>query len=138
MHDQASQDGLAPDPDPARRRILLLDDDPAVRTIASRMIQRLGFDVAAVEDGAEAVARFAEARSAGHPFHAVILDHTLPGGFGGPETLRRIRAIDPGVPAILCSGYADALDDPGFDATIPKPFHLDDLRNALASVSMAP
>ena len=122
-----------------RPKILLVDDDPSVRTIARRMIERLGYEVATAENGEEAIARFVEARAAGAQFHAVILDRALPGGEGGPEILRRIREIAPDVPAILCSGYADGLhDDAGFDATIPKPFRLHDLRNVLGALTARP
>jgi CheY-like chemotaxis protein len=116
--------------------VLVVDDDPAVRPVASRMLRSFGLEVRAVESGAEALNVLAEAPGA---FDAVLLDLTMP-GMDGPETFERIQELRPGLPVVMMSGYhADELR-PGLDARISgfiqKPFTPSDLarrmRGALA------
>ncbi len=42
-----------------------------------------------------------------HPFNAVILDLTVPGGMGGKESIKKLSEIDPNVKAIVSSGYSN-------------------------------
>ena len=69
----------------------------------------------------------------------VILDLTIPGGMGGLEALKWIRAIDPQVRAIVSSGYSNDpviadYQDHGFQGAIVKPYRLADLNEVVASV----
>jgi PAS domain S-box-containing protein len=120
-------------------RVLLMDDDQMVRQVAGRMLQWLGYDVVTTEDGAEAITSYREASDRGKPFQVVIMDLTIPGGMGGEEAIRQLRAFAPDVRAIVSSGY---FNDPimanyheyGFDGIIAKPYQLDNLRAALELV----
>lgn len=123
----------------ARGRALLLDDEDLVRRTGERMLQRVGFDADCVADGRHALARYKAALEEGRPYAFVLLDLTLPGGWSGEETLRQILAIDPSVIAIASSGYTEteSMAQPrshGFAAALPKPYGLDDLRQAIALV----
>lgn len=74
-----------------------------------------------------------------NPFSAVILDLTIPGGMGGRETIKQLTEMDPGVTAIVASGYADDLvvtdyRDYGFKAAISKPYRIKDLSAVLHEV----
>ncbi len=108
-------------------RILFMDDEPSIRRLGSTMLQRMGMEVTEVANGTEALRAYASARDAGAPYDVVILDLTIPGGMGGAETLQRLRDIDPGVRAIVSSGYSS---DPvmaryrehGFVAVVKKPY----------------
>ena len=76
------------------------------------------------------------------PFDVVILDLTVRGGMGGKEAVRRLRELDPGVNAIVISGYSS---DPvmaryaefGFHGCISKPFSLDELTRVVADAAAA-
>jgi PAS domain S-box-containing protein len=113
-------------------RILVMDDQEGIRTLLSEMLQTKGFEVVTTEDGTEAVHRYRDAMDEGRPFDVVILDLTVPGGTGGKDAIQALREIDPGVKAIVCSGY---FTDPimadyekfGFSGVIPKPFPFSDL-----------
>ena len=116
-----------------------MDDDPFVRRLMERTLVRLGHGVATAEDGRDALRMYREAREAGRPYDAVILDLTVPGGIGGVETMAALRGMDPGVRAIVMSGYSDNpvlahYRDHGFAAILPKPFNIERLRAVLAQV----
>ena len=55
------------------------------------------------KDGPEAIAAISQATRAGEPFEAVIMDLTIPGGFGGKEVIKEVRKIDPKVKAIVAN-----------------------------------
>ena len=129
--------------DRGRRRILLMDDEAAVRTLAINMLDFLGYEVEVVESGAAAIEQFALARQQGHPFDVVMLDLIVPGAMGGREAIDQLAGIDPGVKAILVSGYAQdsvlaEYRDYGFQAIITKPFTLQELSTTLHSVMGSP
>lgn len=127
------------DPDAALKRILVMDDEELVREVAVGMLLALGYEAEAVHEGGKAIERYMEAKAAGRPFDAVLLDITVPGGMGGKETIGRLLAIDPDVRAIVSSGYANnALMSEhrahGFSGVIAKPYRIADLGEVVASV----
>jgi two-component system, cell cycle sensor histidine kinase and response regulator CckA len=118
------------------QRILVMDDESAIRELTSQLLATMGYEVTAVPDGSEAVRIYERAARKGEHFRAVILDATVRGGLGGVETIARLRSIDPKVNAIICSGYSDeaALSQflsYGFRGTLPKPFTRRELADAL-------
>jgi PAS domain S-box-containing protein len=126
-------------PREGRGMILVMDDEHDVRETMGLMLRRLGYAVELVEDGAKAVERYRESMRNNKPFDAVIMDLTVPGGMGGRDAIDRLREIDPGVRAIVSSGYAN---DPvmadyalyGFAGVVAKPFLFKDLSALVASV----
>ncbi len=122
-----------------RGMILVMDDEHDVRATVGQMLQRLGYTVDLVEDGAMAVQRYRESIQNNNPFDAVIMDLTVPGGMGGRDALVRMLEIDPGVRAIVSSGFSN---DPvmadyakyGFAGAVAKPFLLKELSASIAAV----
>ncbi|HWM87377.1 MAG TPA: response regulator [Kofleriaceae bacterium] len=82
--------------------VLLVDDEPMVRTVTRRVLERVGYQVITASDGAEGVERYAERRA---EICLVLLDMAMP-VMGGAECFRRLRAIDPEARVLLASGYA--------------------------------
>jgi CheY-like chemotaxis protein len=118
------------------QRILVMDDEAAIRDLTSQLLSTLGYEVTAVPDGLEAVRMYERALRRGEHFQAVILDATIRGGMGGLATIERLRTVDPDVTAIICSGYSDeaALSQflaYGFRSALPKPFSRRELSDAL-------
>jgi two-component system cell cycle sensor histidine kinase/response regulator CckA len=118
------------------QRILVMDDEAAIRELTSQLLSTLGYEVTAVPDGLEAVRIYERALRRGENFQAVILDATIRGGMGGIATMERLRGLDPHVTAIICSGYSDeaALSQfltYGFRGALPKPFTRRELADAL-------
>jgi len=121
------------------QRILVMDDEAAIRELTSQLLGTLGYEVTAVADGLEAVRLYERAQRRGEEFQAVILDATIRGGMGGVATIERLRNMDPRVNAIICSGYSDeaALSEfleYGFRGALPKPFTRSELADALQRV----
>lgn len=120
-------------------RILVMDDEAAIRDIAAAMLGYLGCEVETCDDGAEAVRRYRLARVDDRPFAAVLMDLTIPGGMGGREAAQQILSTDPQASLIVSSGYSH---DPvladytlhGFQGVLPKPYKVADLQQVLASV----
>ena len=117
-------------------RILFMDDEEPIREMISVMLDRLGFTVKTVADGAELLREYAAARGGKEPYDLVMMDLTVPGAMGGREAMQELRKLDPGVKAIVSSGYSG---DPvmanfrehGFCGIVPKPFRVNDLAKVL-------
>jgi PAS domain S-box-containing protein len=106
----------------AGARVLVVDDEPGVRTIARESLRRAGFDVTTVNDGAEAIDLLTTDRD----FQVVLLDMTMP-RMNGTEAFRLIKELQPDLPVVLTSGYSaqDAVGRFGNDGIagfIQKPF----------------
>jgi DNA-binding NtrC family response regulator len=120
-------------------RILVMDDEPAIRALREEMLTLLGYEPHAVPDGSAAIEEYRAALASRRPYAAVILDLTVPGASGGKEAAVGLRAIDPEVRAIVSSGYSH---DPvlgeyeryGFCAAIVKPYDLHRLAQVLRDV----
>jgi len=129
--------------EPPRGRVLIMDDEPLVLEMAGAAVHRLGYAATLSRSGAEAIVQYQIGLDSGRRFDAVILDLTVPGGIGGPETFARLRQIDPGVRAALSSGYTDnpAVTDwanAGFAAFIAKPYSIKALEDLLARLASGP
>ena len=82
--------------------ILVVDDMPIQREIATSILLRLGYRCQSVSSGEEAVAFLKQ-----HTADLVLLDMIMAPGIDGSETYRRIQSIRPGQKAIIASGYSE-------------------------------
>src|SRR5437764_2455268 len=89
------------------QRILVMDDEEAIRELTSQLLRTLGYEVTAGPDGLNARRLYHRVIRKGEHFQAVILDATVRGGMGGVATIERLRSMDPKVNAIICSVYSD-------------------------------
>jgi two-component system, cell cycle sensor histidine kinase and response regulator CckA len=109
--------------------VLLVDDEPAIRMLAKRVLEMQGHRILLAEDGIDALEQFEELHN---EIDLVILDLTMP-RLSGQDTYKRMREIDPNVQVLFSSGYsADAIEDlaqgVGF---ITKPYRPDELTRAV-------
>ena len=126
-----------------RSRVLVMDDEPGLRRVVAAILGEQGLAVDTTANGQQAVEAYAAALAEHQPYSVVILDLTVPGGLGGVETLKRLRALDPEVRAIVSTGYSS---DPvmadcrayGFVAAVPKPYTAIELESAVRDVVTAP
>jgi CheY-like chemotaxis protein len=123
-------------------KILVMDDEEAVRDVAKEMLESFGYTVALARDGKEAIAIYRQSMAAGETPDSVLMDLTIPGGMGGQEAIKRLLELDPDVKAIVCSGYSH---DPimssyrkyGFRGVIRKPYSLKQLSDTINDVHFA-
>jgi CheY-like chemotaxis protein len=81
------------------RNILIIDDEPQVLKLFSRLLSRAGYSVTAVSSGAEAFGPLTR-----RPFELLVLDLSMPQP-DGFELLRRFRKERPGLRILVISGY---------------------------------
>jgi PAS domain S-box-containing protein len=124
-------------------RILVMDDEELVRNVAGEMLKSIGYDVEFAREGTEAIEVYKKAKDSGEDFDVVIMDLTIPGGMGGKEAIKKLFEIDPGVRAIVSSGYSN---DPimsnfkkyGFRGVVAKPYKIKELGEAIHKVITEP
>jgi len=125
----------APELFKGKGEVLLADDETTVREVATRMLQRLGYKVEAVSDGAQAVARF---RAEPDRFAVVLLDGDMP-RMHGREAARLMREIRPDATVFLATGYLTSGPQAEyatlFNAVLSKPYTLQDLSRVLSAHS---
>ena len=128
-----------PPPCLGTKKILIMDDEEILREVTSLMLTQIGCETVVASHGKEALQKYEQARAAGHPFDAVILDLTIKGEKGGIDTIKKLRKTDPETIAIVASGYSDAqvmseCKKYGFNAAIAKPFSLAQLKDIIDRV----
>lgn len=114
--------------------ILVIDDDPTQRLIATKIISRLGYTVASVTSGEEAI-DYLKVNSV----DLLILDMIMVPGIDGLETYRRIQAFKPGQKAIITSGYSETgrvreVQRAGAARYLRKPYTLEEIGTAVKDV----
>ncbi|MBI5534822.1 MAG: PAS domain S-box protein [Deltaproteobacteria bacterium] len=114
-------------------RVLVVDDEELIRTLAVRSLERLGYNVDACPDGKSAIEFFTEHHRG---IDLVILDMVMP-GMNGNDCLARMRQVDPNVRALLSSGHGlddsmRALVHEGAVGFVQKPYVLAQLSSAVA------
>lgn len=110
-------------------RVLVVDDEAAVREFASQALRDAGYEVVEAADGREALERLGRQDLPG--IDVVVLDLAMP-RMGGDEALREIRRRNPQAKVILCSGYSEPdaqarLGGANRAYFLPKPYRPDDL-----------
>src|SRR6476646_7355833 len=112
--------------DTVRMRILVADDDPAVRESLRRSLAFNGYDVVTASDGQEALELIAADRP-----DAVVLDVMMP-RLDGLQACRALRSTGDDIPVLLLTARDAVADrvaglDAGADDYLPKPFALEEL-----------
>lgn len=121
---------------PRRLRVLVVDDEEAVRITLSRVLGRRGHAISVAVDGADAIEVF---RKAGGAFDLVLLDISMPRK-NGYQVLQELRAIRPDIRVVLMSGYSEqhlaGMNGSGAaprpDGFLEKPFTVEVIDRVLA------
>jgi signal transduction histidine kinase/CheY-like chemotaxis protein len=126
----------APEP-PAPRggrpgRILVVEDETAVREVLVDVLGGQGHEVVSCADGTSALAKVG-----GEPFDLALVDLSMP-GLSGWDVAKGLRAAQPGVPIALVTGWGDQIDFSeararGIDYLMAKPFNVEDMTRLVAS-----
>ena len=121
------------EPAKARYRILVVDDEPTVCKAVQMMLRYYGHDVQIAGDGKTALALF----EAGE-FDLVITDYLMP-EMKGDQLVTQIKRCRPGQRIVMITAFAadflvDGKPSGGVDCVLNKPFSLEELRSAIATV----
>jgi PAS domain S-box-containing protein len=116
-------------------RILIVEDEEAVRAMAQKLLKHLGYSVVTARDGQEGVEVYREMHK---EIDAVILDMIMP-RMGGRDTFIRMKEINPDIKALLSTGYAQngkaqEIIDMGVKGFLQKPYQVKDMAQKLGQV----
>ncbi len=114
-------------------QVLVVEDDDEVAALTVEMIHQLGYDTTRVASAEAALGALADRRTV----DIVFSDVMMPGRMNGVELAQEIRRRRPNLPVLLTSGYAEAARRKAGSQQlkiIPKPYRIDELRDALAAV----
>jgi signal transduction histidine kinase/ActR/RegA family two-component response regulator len=114
-------------------QVLVVEDDDEVAALTVEMINQLGYDTTRVASAEAALGALADRRSV----DIVFSDVMMPGRMNGVELAQEIGRRRPNLPVLLTSGYAEAARRKAGAQKIkiiPKPYRMDELRDALAAV----
>ena len=117
------------------RRVLLIDDDPHVRTTLAFLLRRAGHAVEEAESGSAGLASFRE-----HPADIVLTDFMMP-GLTGWEVACTVKSIDPRVPVVYVTGAAHAIaphQRAAVEAIIEKPCGITTLHTVIRLLTAHP
>jgi PAS domain S-box-containing protein len=119
---------------PAKAVVLVVDDEPAVRKVTTRMLEACGLSVRVAHDGHEGLVMYHEHRQ---EIALILLDLTMP-GLNGEEVFLEIRKMDAVVPIVLMTGFTEHEASARFrgrnlNGLLQKPFRIDAVRALLAS-----
>jgi len=116
---------------PGEGTVLVVDDEPILRQVAGRMLQKLGYRVLEADNGTNAL-KLMEER--GREINLVLLDLVMP-GLSGLQTLKRLKAMHPDLPILICSGCGEEGGDTPYQGVefLPKPYPLEMLSQKLAA-----
>ncbi len=109
----------------ADEEVLLIEDNEGMRKVLEEILEGLGCTVKSASTAGEGLKLFASGS-----FDAVFTDLGLP-DLDGKEVASRIKNTDPDIRIAAITGWQDRLD-PVFDATITKPFNIDEIHSFLA------
>jgi DNA-binding NtrC family response regulator len=114
--------------------VLVIDDDPGVRSVVMLLLEQMGHRAVTAEDG-----RIGLAKVVSDDFDLLIVDLFMP-EMDGFETIRKIRNSKPTIPIIVISGSPDRVSAPdylkmatklGAIESLRKPFRPDALRKVV-------
>ena len=110
-------------------RVLVADDEDAIRDMLARLLQKQGLIVETATDGADALRKL----ESSEPFDLLVTDMIMP-GMDGSELIAAARARQPALRVLAISGYAGDLARRNISADVPwlqKPFSAQDLAAAI-------
>jgi CheY-like chemotaxis protein len=111
-----------------KMNILLVEDDPAVRRVTTRLLEYLKCSVVAVAGGEDAISTI---QNQNNSFDLVMTDYSMP-DMNGIELTMSLKKLLPDMPVILCTGVDSGADnkdmlESGVTEILPKPFTKNEL-----------
>ena len=109
-------------------RIMVVDDEKAIRDVSKKIIKSHGYDVSVFKNGSEALAEF---KKDPHKYDLVITDMTMP-EMSGDKLAIEILKKNPDIPVLICTGFSETLTEDkassiGIKKILNKPLAMDEL-----------
>ena len=143
VHDESGSDslpieGIHAEPRPGLK-VMLVDDEPALRSFLSGALERRGVSVTVFSGGGDALRWAHEEERAERPVDAVVMDMMMP-DIDGLEASQALRERWPAIPIVISSGFTgpegiQPLQRTGPTVLLGKPYQVEDLLGALARVT---
>lgn len=119
------------------RTVLIIDDEPMLRSAGERRVRRLGYDVLLADGGETGVALY---KAHMQEITCVILDLAMP-GMDGTATFKKLREYDLDAPVVISSGYfehttVNGLLERGALGFLQKPYSLEELEAAIMDAAV--
>ena len=134
MHEIARSERQSP---VSPRKVLVIDDDPALSMLFDALLSRVGFEVDHANDGGDGLAMLdGDGNGDGDGYSAIILDLMMP-NLGGLELLDHLSKAKPNIlkKIIVATGasraYLEKVDSRNIHALIRKPFDIEELVRAV-------
>lgn len=123
-----------PPEDGPKTKLLIVDDEEAIRWALRRTLQGMGFEIMEAESGEQALALVRTVR-----FDAVLMDISMP-GMNGVQACKEIRKVAPLIGIVMLTvknSEEDKIEalDAGADDYVTKPFHIRELAARLRSIT---
>jgi len=117
-------DARATPAEPVRPRVLVVDDEAAIRDLLLRTLSLAEYDVDVAADGQAALDRMRQ-----QPYDLLVTDLRMPGGIDGLSVIREAKRFNSDIPVIIITGYsseASAIDAVNLGVTgyLTKPFRV--------------
>jgi len=120
-------------------RVLILDDEEAICDLVATVLGTIGCEVVQAYTAEQAMKSYQDALQTGCRFDLMICDLRLPGKFTGMDVVQQLKPLDPGIKAIVSSGYGN---DPimlehaahGFCGAIAKPYEIATLTRTVSEM----
>ena len=121
------------------KQVMVVDDDELTLDVVSRLLKRLGYEVATASTGSQAIEICRAARDNGKKMDMALLDYDITGGINGFQILEHLKEIDPRIIGILMTGHTDHSEvkkyqQQGFSDLLEKPFSMNQLKDKLDSL----
>lgn len=116
-------------------RILFVDDEKELRTLTGQMLTYLGYHVTCCPSGQEALKKLTETPGG---FNLLITDQSMP-LMPGTELVSKVRAINPDLPVLLCTGHSSMIDEKkaegeGISGFLMKPIAFNNLARKIRKI----
>ncbi len=113
-------------------RALVVEDDPAIRRLVEKLLQRRGIEIDTAHDGKQAIEKIS-----GGDYSVLILDLMLP-GVNGYQIIDYVKANKPGLPVVVVSAVSQQalsrLDLDVVKMVISKPFDVNEFTDAIKAL----
>lgn len=111
-------------------RLLLVEDEPAVRELTAQALEERGFHVQVAPTADQAL----DLLRGGATVDVVLSDIVMPGERSGVDLVRTLKVLKPTLPVVLASGHPVRIEEAPDVPLVAKPYDIDQLAATLASV----